>query len=180
MADDDAALRAELRALAAKRPRWGYRRAHADLLEQGWSLNRKRTQRIRREEGLRIPQRKRKRRRVGCSTTPADRLRACRPDQVRALDFQFDQTTDGRILKLLNVVDEFTREAPAIDSRRRIDADRAVGVLERMITERGTAPAFIRCDDGPELTADALRDFCRLAGPAAPTSSRAALGGTPA
>ena len=65
-------------------------------------------------------------------------------------------------MKLLNVVDEFTREALAIECRRRIDADRTVTVLERLVAERGTAPAFIRCDNGPELTADALRDWCRF------------------
>ena len=164
LAPDDAALRAELRKLSAKRPRWGYRRAHADLLEQGWSLNRTRTQRIWREEGLRVPQRKRKRRRLGESTVPAERLSACRPNHVWALDFQFDQTVDGRILKLLNVVDEFTREALAMDCRRRINADQTVQTLEHLIGERGACPAYIRCDNGPELTANALRDFCRFSG----------------
>jgi putative transposase len=81
---------------------------------------------------------------------------------VWALDFQFDQTADGRILKLLHVVDEFTREALAIECRRRIDADHTVEVLDRLVGERGTAPAFIRCDNGPELTANALRDWCRF------------------
>ena len=65
VAVDDAALRAALRKLSRERPRWGYRRAHAQLLEAGWSLNRKRTQRLWREEGLRVPQRRRKRQRLG-------------------------------------------------------------------------------------------------------------------
>ena len=81
-----------------------------------------------------------------------------------ALDFQFDQTADGHNLKLLHVVDEFTREALAIECHRRIDADHTVDVLERLVAERGTAPAFIRCDNGPELTANALRDWCRFSG----------------
>ena len=68
----------------------------------------------------------------------------------------------GRILKLLHVVDEFTREALAIECRRRVDADHTVTVLDRLVAERGTAPAFIRCDNGPELTANALRDSCRF------------------
>ena len=92
---DDAALRARLRELSAERPRWGYRRAHARLLEDGFSLNRKRTQRLWREGGLRVPARRRKRRRLGTSTVPAKRLRAERPGEVWALDFQFDQTADG-------------------------------------------------------------------------------------
>jgi putative transposase len=89
LAEDDAALRARLRELSRKRPRWGYRRAHADLLGEGWQINRKRVQRIWREEGLRVPQRRRKRKRLGDSTVPASRLRAQHPDQVWAIDFQF-------------------------------------------------------------------------------------------
>jgi putative transposase len=83
---------------------------------------------------------------------------------VWALDYQFDQTLDGRILKLLNVVDEHTREAMAITVERRIDADATVRVLDHLVAERGTAPRFIRCDNGPELTANALRDWCRFSG----------------
>jgi putative transposase len=155
-------LRARLRALSAERPRWGYRRAHAALLDEGWSLNRKRVQRIWREEGLRVPKRSRKRQRLGESTVPADRLSACRPDHVWALDFQFDQTSDGRLLKLLNVVDEHTREALAVECARRIDSDRTVAVLDRLVAARGRAPEHLRCDNGPELTANALRDWCRF------------------
>ena len=105
--------------------------AHQHLLEEGWSVNRKRVQRVWREEGLRVPQRRRKRQRLGESTVPGDRLRAERPDHVWAFDFQFDLTADGRIVKLLHVVDEFTREALAMEAERRIDADRVVDVLER-------------------------------------------------
>jgi putative transposase len=118
VAPDDAALRAELRRISRRRPRWGYRRAHQLLLDEGWRLNRKRTQRLWREEGLRVPQRRRKRQRLGDSTVPAERLRAEAPDHVWAIDFQFDQTADGRILKLLHVVDEFTGKALAIERRR--------------------------------------------------------------
>jgi len=137
--------------------------AHAALCEEGWSVNRKRVQRLWREEGLRVPVRRRKRRRLGASTAPAKRLRAERPDHVWAVDFQFDQSADGKILKLLHVVDEFTREALAIECHRRIDADATVATLERLVGKRGRAPQFIRCDNGPELTANALRDWCRFA-----------------
>jgi putative transposase len=103
-----------------------------------------------REEGLRVPARRRKRERLGVSTTPAARLTAEHPDHVWALDYQFDQTLDGRRLKLLNVVDEHTREALTIHLDRRIDADATVAVLDRLVAERRTAPRFIRCDNGPE------------------------------
>jgi putative transposase len=156
----DEVLRALLREISGLRPRWGYRRAHVRLGELGHQVNRKRVQRLWREEGLRVPARRRKRRRLGESTVPADRLRAQRPDHVWALDFQFDQTADGKGLKLLNIVDEFTREALAMHVARSIDADQTVAVLDRLANLRG-APTHVRCDNGPELTAHALRDWCR-------------------
>ncbi len=114
----------------------GYRRAHATLLQEGWSVNRKRVQRLWREEGLRVPVRRRKRRRLGSSTVPAKRLRAERPDHVWALDFQFDQTADGKILKLLHVVDEFTREALAIEATEGSTPTPPVATLERLLSKR--------------------------------------------
>ena len=162
VAEDDAALRVELRRISRERPRWGYRRVHQLLLDDGWELNIKRIRRLWREEGLRVPRKRRKRQRLGNSTVPADRLRAEHPDHVWAIDFQFDQTADGHNLKLLHVVDEFTREALAIECHRRIDADKTVGVLDRLVGERGTTPIFLRCDNGPEMTANAIRDWCRF------------------
>lgn len=158
-AGDDEALRGELRAFSAVRPRWGYRQEHTHLQNEGWTVNRKRVQRLWREEGLRVPRRVRKRRRLGDSTAPKERLRAERPGHVWAFDFQFDQTADGKALKLLNVVDEFTREALVMHTARRITADQTVTVLERLVAARG-APAHIRCDNGPEMTAHALIDWC--------------------
>lgn len=162
--DRDDGLRARLRSLSREHPRWGYRRAWASLRGEGWETNRKKIQRLWREEGLRVPAKRRKRQRLGTSTVPAGRLRAQRPDQVWALDFQFDTTTDGRILKLLHVVDEHTRQALAIEVARRIDADRTVDVLERIVAGRGRPPELVRMDNGPELTANALRDWCLLGG----------------
>ena len=160
LAPEEEALRRRLRRLAASKPRWGYRRAHGHLVSEGWSINRKRVQRIWREEGLRVPARKRKRRRLGVSTAEgADRLRATHPGHLWALDFCHDATADGRELKFLNVVDEFTREALAIEVDRTIDADETVAVLERLAAERG-APENLRADNGPELTARVLRDWC--------------------
>ncbi len=160
----DDALRERLRRLSAEHPRWGYRLAWGAVREEGWAVNRKKIQRLWREEGLRVPQRKRKRLRLGDSTVPAGRLRAERPDHVWALDFQFDTTSDGRMLKLLHVVDEHTREALAIRVARSIDADHTVRVLDQIVGERGTGPELVRMDNGPEMTANALRDWCRLGG----------------
>jgi len=161
VAPDDQALRRRLRKISEQRPRWGYRRAHGHLLAEGFSLNRKRVQRIWREEGLRVPAKAKKRRRLGDSTAAAERLKACHPNHVWALDYQHDATSDGRELKFLNVVDEFTREALAIEVDRTINAEQTVAILGRLAAERG-APANIRCDNGPELTAAVLREWCRL------------------
>ena len=161
--DPDRELRTRLRRFAKRHPRWGYRRAHAVVRREGWVVNRKKVQRLWREEGLRVPKR-RKRQRLGTSTTPADRLRAIRPDHVWALDYQFDVTATGGVIKVLHVVDEFTRESLADLVDHSIDADATVACLDKIVDTRGRHPTFIRCDNGPELTANALRDWCRFTG----------------
>ncbi len=80
-----------------------------------------------------------------------------------AIDFQFDQTDNAKTLKLLNIVDEFTRECLAIDVGRSITADKPVSCLERLAAERGV-PAFLRLDNGPEFIAHALANWCRFNG----------------
>jgi putative transposase len=162
--DPDRELRARLRCFAKRHPRWGYRRAHAVLVREGQRVNRKKIQRLWREEGLRVPTKRRKRQRLGESATPADRLHATRPDHVWALDYQFDVTATGRVIKILHVVDEFTRESLADLIDHSIDADATVACLDKIVGARGRHPAFIRCDNGPELTANALRDWCRFGG----------------
>ena len=126
-------------------------------------MNRKRVQRIWREEGLRVPPYAPKRRRVGESTVPAQRLRAERPNHVWALDFLFDATSDGRPIKVLTMCDEFTRESIGRRLGRSITADDVVATLDEARRRRG-APQFIRCDNGPELVAAAITDWCRFAG----------------
>lgn len=161
VAADDQALRAALRAFAAQRRRWGYRRAHLHLLEQGFEINRKRTQRLWREEGLRVPQTRRRKRPVG-DGPDGRKVNATAPDEVWALDFQADQTADGRPIRMVNVIDEHTRQALVMHAGRSIDADEVVGQLEALVARRGRAPAFLRMDNGPELTSHALRDWCRF------------------
>ncbi len=163
VAADDQALRAALRAFAGERPRWGYRRAHHHLRLEGWEINRKRVQRVWREEGLRVPVRRRKRPPAGDG--PAGReIVAAAPDDVWALDFQADQTADGRPLRLVNVLDEHTREALIMHAGRSMSADQTVAQLEALVAARGRAPNFLRVDNGPELTSHALRDWCRFSG----------------
>jgi len=160
--DDEQALRAFLRAFSKSRPRWGWRRAAKAAKDAGWRVNHKRIHRLWIAEGLRVPYKKRKKplRGIGVAMGAFSPIR---PNVVWAMDFQFDQTADGRTLKILNVVDEFTREALATDVARSIDADGVVGCLERLANERG-APAHVRFDNGPEFIAYAVADWCRFNG----------------
>jgi hypothetical protein len=91
-------------------------------------------------------------------------VQAAHPDQVWALDFLVDQTSDGRPIKILTVTDEHTREALATTAARRIGADDTVSTLAQIVERRETTPAYIRCDNGPELTAEAFKDWCRFTG----------------
>lgn len=159
--DTEAKLRRRLRQFAKTHPRLGWRKAHDVLCREGWALNAKRTRRLWRAEGLKRPQTCTKRRRLHLGTTT--RRQATRPNEVWAVDFQFDETADWRRLKLTNIVDEFTREALATDVNRSSTSDDLVDLIEGLVAERG-APTYIRMDNGPELTAWALRDWCRLSG----------------
>lgn len=110
-----------------------------------------------------MPPQQPKRSRIGISTVPAARLRAEFPNHVWALDFLFDSTIDGRPLKALAMCDEFTRESIGGDVGRSITADDVVAVLDDAYAVRG-APWFVRCDNGPEFVAVAIRDWCRFMG----------------
>jgi putative transposase len=138
-------------------------------------VNHKRIRRLWREEGLRRPAGPRKRRRV--APERAERLRAQRPNQVWAIDFQFDETADGRRLKLANIVDEHTREALAMRVARTCSADDLVEVLAGLVAGRG-APEHLRMDNGPELIAWALGTTAGCQRPGPPPSSRARHGRT--
>jgi len=87
-----------------------------------------------------------------------------RPNVLWALDFQFDTLANGRTIKTLNVIDEFTRECLAIEVDRFIDADHVINILDRIVAERGVAPVWARFDNGPEFVAHAVADWCRFVG----------------
>jgi putative transposase len=147
-----------LHELAREHPRYGYRRITALLKREGWPVNRKRVHRLWRREGLRVPQVQRKRRRLGTSENGCIRRRAERPGQVWSYDFVMDQTTDGRRLKILPVVDEYTRECLAIEVGRGMRAEDVVSTLEYLFEVRGV-PEHIRSDNGPEFIADAVKGW---------------------
>jgi putative transposase len=155
--------RARLKEISTKWPRWAFRRAHATLRQEGWKVNHKRVQRLWRDEGLGVPQQSPKRRRLGQSTVPADRLRAERPNHVWALDFMFDTTSDGRPFKVLSMCDEFTKECLEGPLGRSITADAVVVALDKAALLRGL-PEHIRGDNGPEFIAAAIQDWCRQSG----------------
>jgi transposase InsO family protein len=158
---DEAVLRQRLQALARRHPRYGYRRIHVLLVRDGWCCNRKRIQRLWRDEGLHVPKKTRRRKKKG-RQAPGNVV-ADHPDHVWAMDFEFDETREGRPIKILNITDEYTRECLASVPARSINADRVVSVLEELVEWRAT-PACIRCDNGPELVAEGLKDWCRFAG----------------
>ncbi len=155
--DPDAALRDWLRAYAKYHPRRGFRPAYHDARAEGWVVNHKKVQRLWREEGLRVPQRRRRKRR-GSSTAPLDVI-ADAPNRVWAVDFQFDSTTDGRPIKIVSIVDEHTRECLGGMVERSITGEHLIGEMDRLIAERGTSPAMLRCDNGPELVCSAMADW---------------------
>lgn len=161
--DKDRALRGRLRELARRYLRYGYRRMWALLRKQGWQVNRKRVQRLWREEGLRILRRQRKRRRLGNSANGCSRLRATHKNHVWSYDFVIDQTEDGRRLKLLAVMDEFTREVHAILVARSITAKDVIELLAYLFSVHGE-PEFIRSDNGPEFIANELKAWLARSG----------------
>ena len=135
--DEEQALRVRIRALAVKYPRYGYPCIHVMLLRDGFSVNRKRVQRLWRAEGLLVQRPKRRKPKVRRNPIV---VRGAHPNHVWALDFQFDETADGRPVKILNVTDEFTREALATNAARRITAAGTMAVLDQIVEERGYTP----------------------------------------
>jgi putative transposase len=120
-------------------------------------VNQKKIQRLWREEGLRVPQRRR-RKRHGTCTAPLT-VTADAPDRVWAVDFQFDSTTDGRPIKIVSIIDEHTRECLGGLVERSITGEDLISELDRLAVERGSYPAVLRCDNGPELACTAMAEW---------------------
>ena len=164
---EETRLRGALRAIAIKHPTWGWRKARWCLLAQEWAgmaLNNKRVRRLWREEGLVCKPKARKKRRAGPGAGEQKRLTAEYPMHVVSFDFQSDVTSCGRHIRFFNVIDEYTRTALAIIARRSFTASDVVAALENIIAETGTAPTYVRCDNGPEFTAAALINWCNTVG----------------
>lgn len=151
-----------LRALAEKHPRFGYRRIGVLLRRAGERVNVKRVYRLWKREALGVKRSMKKQKRVG--PAPERAIAAQRPNAVWTVDFLEDRTVTGQKLRLLTVTDEFTRESLAIEVGRSLPAVKVAAILERVIGERGTAPGYLRSDNGPEFLAQVLRGCLQRAG----------------
>jgi putative transposase len=156
--DKDKILIADMKRIALKYPRYGYRFITAKLRQEGWNVNHKRVQRIWRKEGLQVPYRRRIKKSQGSSANACFVKKAEYINHVWTYDFIEDQTEDGRKLKFLTVLDEWTRELPAIEVSRSITSKGVIAVLEYLFSVRGI-PRFIRSDNGPEFIADAIKGW---------------------
>ena len=145
-------------ALATQYGRYGYRRITALLRAQGWTVNVKRIERLWRREGLKVPAKQPKRRRLWLNDGSCVRLRPAYRDHVWAYDFVADRTQDGRPIRLLTIVDEYTRECLAITVARRLRADDVLAQLAALMSTRGT-PTCLRSDNGAEFTATVVREW---------------------
>jgi transposase InsO family protein len=133
--DDEGALRTRIVELARAYGRYGYLRITALLHQEGWRVNHKRVERIWREEGLKVPQKQPKRARLWLANGSCVRRRPAYPNHVWAYDFVMERTHDGRSLKMLTVVDEYSRECLAIEVRRRLRAADVTGRAERAVPD---------------------------------------------
>ena len=156
--EDEPSLVKRMLHFVRKHPRFGYRRIWRLLVGDGWRVNVKRIHRLWKREGLKVPRKQHKKRRLGSSAGGCIRHRAEHKDHVWAWDFIYDRTADGRALKLLSIVDEFTRECLALEVDRHIKAADVIEVLIDLFHVRGV-PQHIRSDNGPEFIARALRDW---------------------
>jgi len=156
-------LVARMLELVRLHPRYGYRRIWALLRRDGWRVNRKRVYRLWRQQGLKVPRKQRKKRRLGSSANSCVRRPAEHKDHVWAWDFLHDQTSDGGPLKWFTLVDEYTRECLALEVGRGMTARVVSVVVARVVQERG-APGHIRSDNGPEFIARVIRAWLSGAG----------------
>ena len=160
--DEDALTRAII-ALASQYGRYGYRRITIKLKESGWQVGRDRVERIWRREGLKVPQKQKPRGRLWLNDGSCVRLRPERPNHVWSYDFVSTFTHDGRTVRMLNLIDEYTRECLAIYVSRRINSNQVIEVLAAAMIEHGI-PEYIRSDNGPEFVAIELRKWLAQTG----------------
>jgi putative transposase len=154
--EEEERLVEELHRLSRKHPRYGYELMTGKLRQGGWRVNEKRVQRIWRQEGLRVVKKRHKRRRLSGSTVV--RQAALYPNHVWSWDFVFDRSEDGRSLKILNIVDEYSRYSIALQVRRHFTAGDVMQVLGQAMLEYGI-PGCIRSDNGGEFVGAKVKEW---------------------
>ena len=158
MANDEEQLTKRIVALASAYGRYGYRRVTALLRQEGWLVNHKRVERIWRREGLKVPQKQPKRARLWLNDGSIIRLKPEFKQHVWSYDFMHDRTHNGVPFRILNVIDEYTRECLAVRVARRLTHQDVLEVLYDLFCERGV-PVHIRSDNGSEFTAQRVRTW---------------------
>lgn len=153
-------LRARVIQIAREFGRYGYRTVTSMLNQEGWRVGKDRIYTIWREEGLKIPQKQPKRGRLWLANGSTIRLRPEFENHVWSYDFVFERTHDGRTVKILNIIDEFSRKCLASVAARRIRAQDVILILADLFLKHGT-PKYVRSDNGPEFIAEKLRDWFR-------------------
>lgn len=160
---DEEALTTDIIRLASRYGRYGYRRITAMLRSEGWTVNAKRVERIWRREGLKVPQKQPKRGRLWLNDGSCVRLRPEHPNHVWSYDFVEGRTHNGRKFRMLNIIDEFTRECLAIRIDRKLNSTDVIDVLSDLFILRGV-PGHVRSDNGPEFIAKAVREWIAAVG----------------
>ena len=161
--EDEDRLMADLIELTRQYGRYGYRKIAALLRDAGWQVNDKRVERLWRREGLKVPRKQPKRGRLWLTDGSCIRLRAEYPNHVWSYDFVEDRSHEGRKLRLLNIIDEFTHECLAIRVARKLKSIDVIDALSDLFIMRGV-PQHIRSDNGPEFIAKAVQDWIAAAG----------------
>lgn len=156
--DDEDILTKRVTELASKYGRYGYRRITDLLKAEGWKVNTKRIERIWRQEGLKVPQKQAKRGRLWLNDGSCIRHKPIYKNHVWSYDFVMDRTHDGRSFRVLNIIDEYSRECLATVTKRSIKAYDVIETLAALFLVHGT-PMFIRSDNGSEFIAKALRKW---------------------
>ena len=161
--DDEAPLVQRMIEWATRFGRYGYRRVTALLRNEGWRVNHKRVERLWRQEGLKVPKKQPKRGRLWLNDGSCMRLRPTHQDHVWSYDFVQDRTKEGRPLRMLTIIDEYTRECLSIDVARKLDHEDVLERLAYLFVTRGV-PEHLRSDNGSEFTAQAVRDWLKRVG----------------
>jgi len=161
--NNEEALRLAMIRLAKQYGRYGYRKITQLLRIEGWRVNHKRVERLWREEGLQLPQRHKKRKRLYHKDSSIIRLRPLYQNHVWSIDFVHDKLSNGQSYKMLTVLDEYTREALCVAVRPKMNSHDVLEVLYQLLLRKGK-PECIRSDNGPEFIAVQLQDWLRRVG----------------